>query len=194
MNERRPWPFEGSCQSLIRSNLDSAGQFPSAVMSWPTYSKRRLRKSHFGSFRETWYLIKILADAVEVVQKGGKVAGEQKDVVNDHTATFVGGLRVQGIEKGIPLFLHDLHHSCVRGGGVLRSERHHLESVLLPVGAEKRKLLTVHKADTNLMVSLPGIEADKPEVAKTVTEIVDGVVTARDRILEREGNCIKLPV
>jgi hypothetical protein len=28
----------GSGQSVIKSNLDSAGQLPSGVMSWPTYS------------------------------------------------------------------------------------------------------------------------------------------------------------
>ena len=137
---------------------------------------------------------KNLADAVEVVQKGGKVAGEQKDVVNDHAATFVGGLGVQRIEEGIPLLLHDLHHSGVRGGGVLRSERHHFEGVLLAIRAEKGELVTVHQAYTDLMVALAGIKTDEPKMAKPVTKVVDSVVAARDRILEREGDCIQLAV
>jgi hypothetical protein len=53
-----------------------------------------------------------LTDAVKVVQKGRKIAGKQKDVVNDYTATFVGTIGIQGVKQGVPFILHLPHHRC----------------------------------------------------------------------------------
>jgi hypothetical protein len=106
----------------------------------------------------------------------------------------VSGVWVKRVKEGIPLVLHDAHHSGVASRCVLRPEWHHLKGVLLAVRAEKGELVTVDKTDSNLVVALASIKTDESKTAEPITKIVDGIIAARNRIFEREGDCIQLAV
>jgi len=101
---------------------------------------------------------------------------------------------VAGLVKSSPFSFEDPHHTSVEGRGVTRSEGHDTETVLVVVGGKESELLLIAFADSNLMITGFVIEGNKEETAGGVAEVVDGIVAARNRIFERQGNLIQTTI
>ena len=83
-----------------------------------------------------------------------------------------------------------MHKTGVETRGVARAEGHDAEGVLFIVGREVCELVLVAVADGNLMVSASSVEADEEEFPSGVAEVVDGVLSARNRILKRKSDAV----
>ena len=96
--------------------------------------------------------------------------------------------RVVGVARSIkdlPFGLENAHHASIESGSVARTERHHAEAPLLVIGRKEGEFLLVAVADCDLMVASLVVEGDKIETTSRVAEVVDSIVTARNRILKR---------
>ena len=184
----------GKVQSTTRSNLDSGGAVAIGGDVMADVFKTALEEVTFREFERHLILGEDLADAVQVVQQGGDVAGEQQDVVDDDTATFVGGVGVKGVEQRVPLVLQLPHHGSVYGWGIHGPERHDLECVLFSVGAEEGQLLLIEDPNADLVVALTGVQTNKPQSPKTVSEVVYRIIAAGNGIFKCAGDAVQLPI
>jgi hypothetical protein len=93
-----------------------------------------------------------------------------------------------------PFAFEEVHHTGVEGRSVARAKWHDAEAVFLIVRSEKSKLLLVTETNGNLVITSLVVQGDEVETTIGVAEVVDGVITARDRILERQSDLVEATV
>ena len=64
-------------------------------------------------------------------------------------------------EKAVILNSKNEHHASVKSRSVVRSERHHTESILFPVRPKESRFALISIADTDLMVASFVVKTDK---------------------------------
>jgi hypothetical protein len=93
-----------------------------------------------------------------------------------------------------PFAFEEVHHTGVEGRSVARAKWHDAETVFLIVRSEKSKLLLVTETNGNLVITSLVVQGDEVETTIGVAEVVDSVITARDRILERQSDLVEATV
>lgn len=97
-------------------------------------------------------------------------------------------------EKSIPFVLEDTHHRGVEGRSIARAEGHNGEGILFVIGPEEGEFWLVLEADEDLMVAGFVVQADEIKAPSGVAKIINGIITARNRVFEREGDLVETPI
>jgi hypothetical protein len=136
-----------------------------------------------------------VADAFKQKEERGDHSRPQEDVVNDDAIAKMGRVgRMARFEKRCPFAFENVHHAGVKGRSVARAERHDTKAVLLIIGGKESELLLIARADGNLVVASLVVEGYRIETTSQVAEVVDSIVTTRDRIFERKGDLVQATV
>jgi hypothetical protein len=105
-----------------------------------------------------------------------------------------GAIRVAGTEQLCPFLFENVHHTSIECGSIARSERHNTEAIFSVIGCKESQLLLVTMMDGDLMVYRFVVESNKIYPPCRVTEIVNIIVTARDRVFKRQSDLIEATV
>jgi hypothetical protein len=136
-----------------------------------------------------------VAYAFKQKEERGDRSRPQEDVVNDDAIAKMGRVgRMARFEKRCPFAFENVHHAGIKGRSVARAERHDTKAVLLIIGGKESELLLIARADGNLVVASLVVEGYKIETTSRVAEVVDSIVTTRDRIFERKGDLVQATV
>ena len=77
-----------------------------------------------------------------------------------------------------------MHETGVEPRSVAQAERRNTEGMLLVVGQEENKLVLITVAHVDLMAAVASIDANEEEFAGRITEVVNCILTMRDRVFK----------
>ena len=98
------------------------------------------------------------------------------------------------VKEGCPFILEDAHHGGVEGWSIAWPKRHDNKSVFLVVGSKKCELFLGAETDGDLVISPFIVETDEKEPSSQITKIINSVIAAGNRILERKGSLVEATV
>ena len=93
-------------------------------------------------------------------------------------------------EESIPFDSEITHHGGINGWDIPRTERHYAKCVFFAVRTKEGEFVLVVDEDTDLVIALFCIEAEKEEKTCGITEIFESVIAARDGVFE--GKCFRV--
>ncbi len=126
-----------------------------------------------------------VANAFKEVEKRSKDRGPEQDVVDNNAATKVRSTsRVTRSVERLPFPTEDTHHTSIESWSIARPKRHHRPAVFVVVGGEECQLLLVLLSNADLVVAGLVIQSNEKETTSRVAEVINGIVAARDRVLE----------
>jgi hypothetical protein len=135
MKEPRDGPLTGRGQSVIKSNLDLAGQLPVGGCDVVTDIFNAVGKElAFLQLESDTVFHKDSINTLKQTKKSSNNSRPQKNV-------------------SFPFGTEDAHHASIKGWSVARPERHHRPTVFVIVRSKKRQLFLVFPSSSNLLES-----------------------------------------
>jgi hypothetical protein len=127
-----------------------------------------------------------LADAFKKVEERGEDRGPEQDVIDNDSAAEVGSTnRAARAAKRLPFSTENTHHASMESRSIARPKRHHRSAAFVIVGGEESQLLLVLLPNAELVIAGLVVQSNEKETTSRVAEVINGILAARNRVLER---------